>query len=138
MEKLPEFISNHPMLFAAAALVLGIIIINEWRIRTRGFKSIHTTSAVSAINAGAQIVDIRPDKEFNTGQILNAVHLPQDRLEQAEKLLKDKEQNIILVCKDGYLCPRVATKLVGLGYSKVDILNGGMRSWQQDNLPIVT
>jgi len=138
MDKLPEFIGNHTMLFAAAAFIFGLIIINEWRIRTRGFNLVHAVQAVAGINAGAQILDVRSDKQFKAGRILNAVHVPQDRLDQVEKSLKDKTQAIIVVCDTGHMSPRAADKLVKLGYKNVSILQGGIKTWQQENLPLAT
>ena len=76
MDKLPEFISNHPLLFVAAGLIIGLMIINEWRIRTRGFVSLLPSQVVQGINQGATLLDIRGDSAFKKGHILNALHMP--------------------------------------------------------------
>jgi len=138
MDKLPEFLSNHPMLAIAAGAVLGLIIINEWRIRTRGFASLNSDELVLRLNSGAQVLDVRADKDFKTGHILNAINLPQDNLESIDRFIKDKAREIVVVCDTGFISPRIADKLKKLDFQKVAMLKGGIAAWKQDSLPVVT
>ena len=128
--------SNHPFLFIAAAAALALIIINEWRIRTRGFASLNSDELVLRLNAGARILDVRAEKDFKLGHILNAINLPQDKLDEVERLVSDKAQELVVCCDTGFNAARVADKLKKLGYQKVAMLKGGIAAWKQDNLPI--
>lgn len=136
MEKLPEFISNHPLWFVAAAVVLGLIIINEWRIRTRGFVSLSPAEVVQKMNQGAKILDIRGESLFKKGHILNAVHMPADKVADAVKKIKNKDEDVVVCCENGISCARVASVLVKDGYSKVSMLRGGMQAWISDKMPV--
>lgn len=136
MDKLPEFISNHPLLFVAAGLIIGLMIINEWRIRTRGFVSLLPSQVVQGINQGATLLDIRGDSAFKKGHILNALHMPADKVSDVVKKITDKNKPIIVYCETGMSCTRVATVLVKDGYTQVSMLRGGIQAWIQDKLPI--
>ena len=80
MDKLPEFFGNHPQLFLAAGVIFVLMIINEWRIRNRGFVSILPTQVVQLINQGAKVLDIRGETQYKQGHILNALHMPADKV----------------------------------------------------------
>lgn len=136
MEKLPEFINNHPLLFVAAGIVIGLIIINERRLRTRGFASLLPTEVVQKINQGAQVLDIRAEKDYKAGHIINALHMPADKVPEVVKKIRDKDQPIVVYCQTGVSCVRVASVLVQDGYSQVSMLRGGMQAWISDKLPI--
>jgi hypothetical protein len=76
LEKLPEFMANNSMLFVAVGVIVGLIIINEWRIRSRGFSSILPTEVVQKINQGAKVLDIRAESIFKQGHIVDSLHMP--------------------------------------------------------------
>lgn len=135
MEKLPEFFSNHTLWFLALGVVIGLIIINEWRIRTRGFVSISSGELVQKMNQGAKVLDIRGESVYKDGHILNAIHMPADKVSGAVKQLSDKDQEIVVLCQTGVSCTRVANVLVKDGYSKVSMLRGGMQAWISDKMP---
>jgi len=138
LDKLPEFLSNHPFLAIAFGGVFGMIIINEWRIRTRGFASLNPDELVLRLNSGAKVLDIRGEKDFSSGHILNAVNLPQNKMDDIERILKNKEQEVVVACDNGYYSPRVADQLKKLGYQKVAFLKGGIAAWRQDSLPVTS
>ena len=136
LEKLPEFMANNTMLFAAAGVIVGLIIINEWRIRSRGFVSILPTEAVQKINHGAKVLDIRAESAFNQGHIVDSLHMPADKVTQVVAKISDKNQAIVVACQSGIRCNRVASVLVKDGYTQVSILRGGVQAWISDKLPL--
>jgi len=136
LEKLPEFISNHTWLFISASVVLGLIIINEWRIRTRGFSSILATEVVQKINQGATVLDIRAESVFKQGHIVDSLHMPADKVSQVVAKISDKNKVIVLIDESGIRSPRVANVLVKDGYTQVSMLRGGIQAWINDKLPL--
>ncbi len=136
LEKLPEFMANNSMLFVAAGVIVGLIIINEWRIRSRGFISILPTEVVQKINQGAKVLDIRAESVFKQGHIVDSLHMPADKVSQVVAKLSDKNQSIIVACETGLRCNRVASVLVKDGYTQVSILRGGLQAWINDKLPL--
>ena len=136
MDKLPEFFGNHPQLFLAAGVIFVLMIINEWRIRNRGFVSILPTQVVQLINQGAKVLDIRGETQYKQGHILNALHMPADKVSGVVDKLHDKNNALVVVCESGVRCHRVAKVLVNEGYSNVSILRGGIQAWISDKMPI--
>ena len=136
LEKLPEFMANNSMLFVAAGVIVGLIIINEWRIRSRGFGSILPTEAVQKINQGAKVLDIRAESAFKQGHIVDSLHMPADKVSQVVAKISDKNQPIVLVCETGIRVTRVANVLVKDGYTQVSTLRGGVQAWISDKLPL--
>jgi len=136
LEKLPEFMANNSMLFVAAGVVVSLIIINEWRIRSRGFSSILPAEVVQKINNGAKVLDIRAESAFKQGHIVDSLHMPADKVTQVVAKISDKTQPLIVACETGMRCNRVAGVLVKDGYSQVSILRGGVQAWINDRLPL--
>lgn len=136
LEKLPEFMANNSMLFVAAGVIVGLIIINEWRIRSRGFNSILPTEAVQRINQGAKVLDIRAESAFKQGHIVDSLHMPADKVSQVVAKISDKNHPIVLVCETGVRVTRVANVLVKDGYTQVSTLRGGVQAWVSDKLPL--
>ena len=138
MSRLVEYITNHPFLVAAAAIlaVLGIVI--ELRQRTRGFAAIGPADAVRLVNAGAVVIDVRDQKAYEGGHIIDARSIPAAELEQrGESLKKFKEKPVLVYCDSGFASSGAAKALKAQGFTKVVSLRGGLQSWLQENLPVV-
>ena len=75
------------------------------------------------------ILDARTQPEFDEGHIPGAVLLPHDQVTaEAESLLPQKEQMILVYCRSGNRSKQAASVLVDLGYTNV-IEFGGINSW---------
>jgi rhodanese-related sulfurtransferase len=63
--------------------------------------------------------------------------IPYDQIDQKlDKLPTDKNARIVLYCRSGRMSAISATTLVGLGYTNIWNLSGGMVAWEQAGLPI--
>ena len=82
---MPFIAANWP-LFAAILVVLGLIFWSHHADLLGGFKNVGTAEAVSLINRGARVVDVRPEEEFHAGHITGAVNLPYAELESRAAL----------------------------------------------------
>jgi rhodanese-related sulfurtransferase len=138
MPQLLEFFHNHTLLFAAAGVVLVLLIVNESTATLLGEVRIGATEAVRLINdRDAVIVDLRPAAEFKRGHLLNAVNLPFAKIEErVSELGKDKARPVLLYCALGSMATQAAAKLKKLGYSEVYPLKGGLNAWTGANLPV--
>ena len=64
--------------------------------------------------------------------------IPYDQIGQnLDKLPSDKNAKIILYCRNGRMSTIAAETLVGLGYTNIWNLSGGMAAWEQAGLKII-
>jgi rhodanese-related sulfurtransferase len=84
------------------------------------------------------VIDIRSDKEFKTSSIIDAKHLPNDKVKNNDfsSLEKYKDKPIIVICYAGMSAVQVANKLSKEGFARVSVLKGGMNSWTGAGLPV--
>ena len=81
---------------------------------------------------GYIILDVRTIEEFNTGHIVDAINIPNEVIkEEAEAILINKEQVILVYCRSGRCSKEAANKLVELGYTNV-LEFGGIIDWKYE------
>ncbi len=136
MEQVLEFIENNFMIVAAWALTVAMLL---WTEQRKAGKSVGTHEATRLINKeGAIVLDIRPKKEFSTGYITNAIHIPASDLDNhLTELEKYKQKPIIVVCNIGQTAGATSKKLKELGFENVVRLSGGMTEWKAQSLPVI-
>ncbi len=133
MQQVLEFAGNHPLLIGAALLLLAIIIFTE--LRRSGTNQLSVAEAVKLMNQGGTVIDMRGADAFLAGHILGAKNIPLDELAQKTGKL-NKDEPLILCCDSGISSQRALALLGKNGFSKLYNLRGGIRAWQQDNLPL--
>ena len=103
-----------------------------------GAKILTTNEVTQLVNhEGAELVDIRNQKEFENGHIINAKNISlQELSSQWGKLKKSSNKGIILYCTNGSISLREAQKLAKQGEETIYCMKGGIRSWQNANLPL--
>jgi len=118
-------------------VVLYCIFALAWPKIRRGSRITHTM-ATQMINKGkTTIIDIRDQKEFRSGHLLNAIHVPYDSLEERiPRLEKLKSQPLIVVCNDGKLSRTASETLRKSGFTRVFSLDEGMDGWKKNGLPV--
>lgn len=80
-------------------------------------------------NNNIAIVDVREEDELIEGYIENSILIPLDTVEnQAENVLKDKNQTILVYCRSGRRSAMACDILDKLGYSDVYDF-GGIIDW---------
>lgn len=139
MNRFFEYTVNHPFLVAAAVIlaVLGVGI--EMRQRARGVRAVGPADAVRLTNGGALVLDVRDAKDFDAGHIIDARHVPAATLgERAETFKRYKDKPVVIYCDGGTTSAGAARTLRAAGFNKVVTLRGGLRSWRQENLPLLS
>ncbi len=129
-----NFIRDNIFLICVALYCIGAL---AWPYIRKGAK-ISNSQATKIINKGkTAIIDIRDQKQYQAGHILNAVHVPlpslQDRIPKLEKF---KGQPIIIVDESGKESDKAASILKKEGFSQINVLKGGMSSWVGEGLPV--
>ncbi|MDH3899525.1 MAG: rhodanese-like domain-containing protein [Gammaproteobacteria bacterium] len=133
--QLNEFITNHLLLFMALLAILAMLVGGELRHRLGKVKQVMPGEATRLLNhEDAIMVDIRTDKDYRDGHIVNAVHAPADNA--ATKLQKYRDQSLIIYCRNGQQSVKLGEDLVKQGFGSVYNLKGGLAAWQQADLPL--
>lgn len=104
----------------------------------QNIKEVSIAETAERMKAGAHLIDVREDNEWDKGHIQNASHLGRGVLERdiVEKF-PDKNAELILYCGGGFRSALSAENLQKMGYKNVFSMAGGWRAWKDSNLPIV-
>ena len=138
MEQFPEFVANHLFLFS---LLIGILMLLFWNLfgnTVSGIRIISPMEVTRMMNhENAVVLDIRNEKDFSEGHILNAVNIPAEKLqEKITDLEKLKDRPIVIACRYGSDSSRAARILKGFAIDNVHCIKGGLQAWSQANLPL--
>jgi molybdopterin/thiamine biosynthesis adenylyltransferase/rhodanese-related sulfurtransferase len=100
-------------------------------------REISATEASARRAAGATIVDVREQVEWDAGHIPGAVFIPLGQLGQdIEAAIPDKGTELVIQCRSGARSARGTELLQQLGYTNVVNLAGGILDWQAQGLPV--
>ncbi len=130
-----EFIINHYALSGTFAVLLVLLIVTEMR---KGGQSLSSRELTALVNSEQGVVlDIRAQKDFSAGHIVDSLHIPYDKVAaRIAELDKHKAKTIIIVDAMGQHAGSIARELRKAGYT-VAKLSGGISTWRGDNLPLV-
>ncbi len=83
------------------------------------------------------LVDVREDREWALGRISGATHIGRGVLERdIERLIPDRDADIVLYCGGGYRSALAAESLGRMGYTAVRSMDGGFRAWTGAGYPV--
>jgi rhodanese-related sulfurtransferase len=137
IHQLSEFAVNHLLLVTAFVGILAMLAGVELRHRFGKVRDIVPAEATRLINhENAVLVDMRNDKDYRDGHIVNAVHVPAEKNDAADKLEKYRGRPLIVCCRSGNQSLRLCTELSRKGFASVYNLKGGLHAWQQAGLPL--
>jgi rhodanese-related sulfurtransferase len=138
LERLPEFVGNHPVLSLIFIGLVLALIFTEIARRNRGFVEVSPAGLTQLINRhDALLIDVSAHTEFESGHIVNAKHVAPSQLDPAAKPLKGQEEKpVALYCRTGMASEQACKKLVKAGFAKVFWLRGGLQAWLADQLPV--
>ena len=136
--QLIEFITNHPLLVLALFAIIAMLVGGELRTRLSGVREVGPVEATRMLNHdNAVMVDMREDKEYREGHIINATHAPASKQDNyPAKLEKDRDRPLIVYCRSGQRSTAVCSKLRKQGFESVYNLKGGVLAWQKAELPL--
>ena len=138
MDRLLQYLGNHPLLAGATGLMALVVLGYELRQRAQAAAAVSPTDTVRLMNDGALLVDVRSANQFKDGHIGGARNVPGDQIAGgAAGLDRFKDKTIIVCCDSGAASGAAARKLMELGFRQVFNLRGGLGAWRQDNLPVV-
>jgi molybdopterin/thiamine biosynthesis adenylyltransferase/rhodanese-related sulfurtransferase len=100
-------------------------------------REISPPEAVRRQSAGATVIDVREQVEWDAGHIAGALFIPRGQLaERIEAAVPDKATEIVLYCRSGARSGVGTQQLQQLGYTDVVNMAGGILEWQAQGLPV--
>jgi rhodanese-related sulfurtransferase len=97
---------------------------------------VRPVQAHDLVRAGALLVDVREQGEWDAGHAPKAKHHPLGGLALAMAGLP-ADRTIVVVCRSGNRSARAARMLAKAGFDARDLL-GGMHAWAAAGLPVVS
>ena len=83
------------------------------------------------------ILDVRERDAFEAGHVPGAIHLPRGQLElRVNEMLPDPTAHILACCEFGRISTLAAATLRTLGFRRAVALDGGMKAWRDQGLPL--
>jgi rhodanese-related sulfurtransferase len=138
MQQFIEFATNHWDLFLALLIILLMLSGTNLLSVIRGIKQIGPAEATQLINhEGGIVIDVREDKEFAEGHIINSLHIPMTSVQQRiTEIEKYKQKPVIVSCRSGARSNTVCGWLRKHNFENVSNLKGGVMAWQNASLPL--
>lgn len=121
----------------AIAVISGLLLLQPLLMASNA-KSVNASQATALINQKAQVIDVRTASEFAAGHIKNSKLLPVQTLgsDLAQAKLK-KDKPVLIICASGMRARRAAGMLEKEGYTDVSVLEGGIKTWVDAQLPVM-
>jgi molybdopterin/thiamine biosynthesis adenylyltransferase/rhodanese-related sulfurtransferase len=87
--------------------------------------------------AGATLIDVREQVEWDAGHIAGAEFIPMGTLlDRIEEVAPGRDSEIVLHCRSGARSGRMTAALQEAGYTNVVNMAGGILQWEADGLPV--
>jgi rhodanese-related sulfurtransferase len=111
----------------------------------RGLTRLEPGRALAAMRDGATLIDIRSDAQIvQDGVVPGALRVSRNVLEwrldpasgYSHPRAPDLDEQVILMCDEGYQSSLAAATLQQLGFAKATDLVGGFQAWRAAGLPI--
>lgn len=132
MERLFEFMGNHPFLFGM--LFVCTIAFFSVESKRSGRKIAPQALGLLVNNENAKLIDIRPANKFATGHIAGSRNIPFTELKNHLPELQAMTTPIVFICDIG-MQAGMAVQL--LAKPNAMRLEGGIANYQAQGLPLV-
>lgn len=99
-------------------------------------REVSVEEARERMKAGANLIDVREDNEWNEARAKGATHMGRGIIERdiVEKF-PEKDTELILYCGGGFRSALSADMLQKMGYTNVFSMAGGWKAWKEANAP---
>ena len=136
-QQLIEFAGNHTLLVLALFAILVMLAASEIQQRLSKVKAVSPAEATRLLNhENAIMIDMRSDKDYRDGHIVNAVQMSDGKGDIPATLNKHRERPVIVYCQRGQQSTAVCNRLSKQGFESVYNLQGGVLAWQKADLPL--
>jgi rhodanese-related sulfurtransferase len=137
MDRLLEYISHHPWLAAATAVVAALVAVYEMRVRSESQVTVSPQELIRLMNQGALLLDLRAPEQYQAGHLSGARQMNSEQILKAgDTLKKHKEKTVVVYDDTGSLTGAAVRQLASQGFTRAFALRGGLAAWRADNLPL--
>jgi rhodanese-related sulfurtransferase len=137
MDRLLEYMSHHPWLATATAVLVAFIVVYEMRARSESLLTVSPQELIRLLNQGALLLDLRPAEQYQAGHVAGARQMGSEEILKAgDTLKKHKEKAVVVYDDSGSLGAAAVRQLAAQGFTRVFALRGGLAAWRADNLPL--
>lgn len=99
-------------------------------------REVTVAETLERVEAGAVLIDVREDNEWQMGHATDAIHLGRGVIERdIVGQIPNKDKEIILYCGGGYRSALAADMLQKMGYTNVFSMAGGWKAWRDADAP---
>lgn len=110
-----------------------LAIVHDAKSRVR---EVTVGETLERVEAGAVLIDVREDNEWQVGHATDAIHLGRGVIERdIVGQIPNKDKEIILYCGGGYRSALAADMLQKMGYTNVFSMAGGWKAWRDADAP---
>jgi rhodanese-related sulfurtransferase len=132
-----QFFQQNWMLTMLAGLSGAMLVWSFIGNKLSGIDEADTLKATRLYNDDALVLDVREDKEYASGHIPKAKHIPVGQLaSRIKELDKYKSRPILVTCRSGHRSARACGMLKKAGFETVYNQAGGIIAWERANLPV--
>ena len=131
-----EYISNNLLISAGLMISFLLLIFNELKIKKQHIATVDPFKAVQLINIGANVLDLRSADIFKKGHIVNSKNMTEEQISSKKKSLGNK--TTIIVCETGESSSKLVNNIRSSGVESVYGIRGGINSWSEANMPLVS
>ncbi len=96
-------------------------------------RQIDVATALAEQAAGALLLDVREQDEWDAGHAPGAIHVPMSELQQRFTELPERDSTLI-ICRSGQRSDAVAHALARIGRPGCANVSGGMQAWKSAGL----
>ena len=116
------------VLWGAVAIVAVVVIAMAFRPAGAKVENVDAAGVQSAIDAGAQIIDVRTAGEYQLGHIPGAVNVPVDQVPGAAESW-DKNATYVVYCATGSRSASAVATMQSMGFLDIKHFAAGIQAW---------
>ena len=132
-----NFIINNIFLITIIVVSLFLLLLPTLQGRGASISTYHVTKKMN--ESKVLILDVSKPEEFATGHVPKAMNIPIAELpEKLGRIERYKTEPIVIVCATGSRAAKATTVLKKAGFKDVSSMEGGMKEWKSQNMPLST
>ena len=138
MDQIVNFLFDEWPLTIALVFIIILIVRSFLEPMLTGLKDIKPQDAVRIMNEDNTLVlDVRVEKEYQEGHILDSTHIPVGALEsRIKEIAERKNEPVVIYCQSGMRAKQAGGILKKHGFETMYNISGGLNAWINANLPI--